>query len=377
MKKKILFNKPLYFRDSLKNISLLNKNNHWSGNGQFTKKCRNWFLKNVGGKEVLFVHSCTAALEMCAILLNTKPGDEIIMPSYTFVSTANAFVLRGGKPIFADIEMNTLCIDLMNIEKLINKNTKAIIAVHYAGISCDMDKLKKICKKYNLYLIEDAAQALLSKYKKKYLGTIGDLATISFHETKNIHCGEGGALIINNKSFIKRARVIRDKGTNRSDFNKNLVKKYTWVDIGSSFALGEINAAFLYGQLINAKKVTKERIQIWMNYYNFFKKQKKFFVVPNIPKYSKTNGHLFYLILKNKNRSLFLRKLKSIGINAIFHYVPLHKSKQGSKFNYKKFDLKVTEHVSKQLIRLPLHYYLNKPSVNQVKLSLAKKIKEL
>jgi dTDP-4-amino-4,6-dideoxygalactose transaminase len=355
----------------------LNKSGHWSANGQFTAKCREWFLKNIGGKEVLFVHSCTAALEMCAILLDTKPGDEIIMPSYTFVSTANAFVLRGGKPIFADIEMDTLCIDLRKIEKLINKNTKAIIAVHYAGISCDMDKLKKICKKYNLYLIEDAAQALLSKYKKKYLGTIGDLATISFHETKNVHCGEGGALIINNKKFIKRAKIIRDKGTNRSDFNKNIVKKYSWIDIGSSFALSEINAAFLYSQLKKARKITKQRVRIWMNYYNFFKKFSNFFIIPNIPKYSKINGHIFYLILKDKNRSLFLAKLRSIGINAIFHYIPLHQSKKGSRFNYKNFDLKVTNYVAKQLIRLPLHYYLNKSSINQIKLSLAKKIKEI
>ena len=274
MKKKIAFNIPYFGGDELLNIKKIKSINHFSGSGSayFSKKCTDWLIKNIKCKDALLVHSCTAALEMCAILLKIKPGDEIIMPSYTFVSTANAFVLRGGKPVFVDIDSKTLCIDPKNIEKSITKKTKAIVVVHYAGFSCDMDLIMKVAKKNKIIVIEDAAQAILAKYKTKQLGSIGDLATLSFHETKNVHCGEGGALLINNKKFIKRAKVIRDKGTNRDDFNRNLVKKYSWTDIGSSYCLSEINASFLYTQLKKAKNITKQRIQSWNIYHKYLQK---------------------------------------------------------------------------------------------------------
>ena len=261
----IHFNKPsfsLKFKD-------LQKIKKFSSNGFFTKKCQKWLNKELKCKEAILTHSCTAALEMCALLINIKEGDEIIMPSYTFVSTANAFVLRGGKPVFVDIDIDTCNIDPSKIKQAISKKTKAIVVVHYAGVSCNMDPIIKIAKQHKLYVIEDAAQAILSTYKGKPLGSIGDLATLSFHETKNIHCGEGGALLINNPKFIKRARVLRDKGTNRDLFNQNMVNKYTWVDYGSSYGLSEINAAFLYSQLIQAKKITKRRITIFRMFHYF------------------------------------------------------------------------------------------------------------
>jgi dTDP-4-amino-4,6-dideoxygalactose transaminase len=269
-------------------------------------------IKNLKVKDALLVHSCTAALEICALLLNIKKGDEIIMPSYTFVSTANAFVLRGGTPVFVDIDSETLNIDPNKIEKAITKKTKAIVTVHYAGISCDMDPILKIAKKYKLYVIEDAAQAILSSYKGRPLGSIGNLATLSFHDSKNIHCGEGGALLINNKKFIRRARIIRDKGTNRDDFNNNIVKKYTWVDLGSSYGLSEINAAFLYAQLLKAKSIIKNRIKIWNNYHNLFyelEKEKKL-TRPRIPNYAKSYAHIYYLLVKKSLRDKLIKYLK-------------------------------------------------------------------
>ena len=273
--KNIFFNIPHQLEDKVKTIKKLSQLNHYSSNGHFTNKCQKWLVKNIKCKEALLLNSCTSALEICALLLNIKKNDEIIMPSYTFVSTANAFVLRGGKPIFVDIDAKNLNIDPIKIEKAISKKTKAIVVVHYAGISCDIDSILKIANKYNLYVIEDAAQAILSSYKGRPVGSIGDLAALSFHDSKNIHCGEGGALLINNKKFIKRAKIIRDKGTNRDDFNKNIVKKYMWVDLGSSYGLSEINAVLLYSQLLKAKSIIKNRIKIWNNYHHLFYKIEK------------------------------------------------------------------------------------------------------
>ena len=297
MLKKISFNTPSLTGDEINNLFKLNKLKCYSANGFFTKKCQQWLKKNIKCKEAFLIQSCTAALEMCALLLNIKKGDEIIMPSYTFVSTANAFVLRGATPVFVDIDFKTLNIDPYKIERAITKKTRAIVAVHYAGISCDMDPILNIAEKYKLYVIEDAAQAILSSYKGRPLGSIGDLATLSFHDSKNIHCGEGGALLINNKKFVKRAKIIRDKGTNRDDFNNNIVKKYTWVDLGSSYGLSEINAAFLYSQLLKAKSIIKNRIKIWNNYHHFFYKMEKDkkLIRPKIPNYSKSNAHIYYL----------------------------------------------------------------------------------
>ena len=287
--KKIYFNSPI-LSNYKKNLNKIIQLRNYSNNGYFAKKSSKWLIQNLKVKDALLVHSCTAALEVCALLLNIKKGDEIIMPSYTFVSTANAFVLRGGTPVFVDIDSKTLNIDQSKIEKAITKKTKAIVAVHYAGVSCDMDPILNIAKKYKLYVIEDAAQAILSSYKGRPLGSIGDLATLSFHDSKNIHCGEGGALLINNKKFIKRARIIVDKGTNRDDFNNNIVKKYSWVDIGSSYSLSEINAAFLYSQLKQAQKITTKRLAIFKLYNKLLENLeiKEIIKRPKIPTYAKT-----------------------------------------------------------------------------------------
>tara|TARA_B100001057_G_scaffold374788_1_gene379478 strand:+ start:500 stop:1627 length:1128 start_codon:yes stop_codon:yes gene_type:complete len=365
----IKFNKP--FDDS--KLSSIKNLVHFSANGPFSKKCEQWLIKEIKCKDALVTHSCTAALEMCALLLNIKNKDEIIMPSYTFVSTANAFVLRGGKPVFVDIDPDTCNIDPSKIEQAITKKTKAIVAVHYAGVGCEMDIILKIAKKYKLYVIEDAAQAILSTYKGKPLGSIGDLATFSFHETKNIHCGEGGALLINNLKFIKRAKVIRDKGTNRELFNQNMVKKYTWVDYGSNYGLSEINAAFLYSQLKQAKKITKKKINIFNNYHQQLDSLeiKKLIKRPTIPKYTKHNAHMYYLIVKNNQRNKLIEFLKQKNIDVVFHYVPLHGSPYGRLKTKVQSTMHNTNFISNNLLRLPMHIYLSrkdvKRCVNQIK----------
>ena len=361
MTKKISFNIPSLSGNEINNLLKLNKLKHYSANGYFTNKCQLWLKNNINCKEALLVHSCTAALEMCALLLNIKKNDEIIMPSYTFVSTANAFVLRGGVPVFVDIDTKTLNIDPKKIEKAVTKRTKAIVAVHYAGVSCDMDSILKIAKKYELYVIEDAAQAILSSYKGRPLGSIGDLATLSFHDSKNIHCGEGGALLINNKKFIKRAKILRDKGTNRDDFNNNVVKKYTWVDLGSSYGLSEINASFLYAQLLKSKSIIKDRIKSWNIYHNLFYKleKEKKITRPIMQSYTKSNAHIYYIIVKKKIRDQLIKYLKSQKIFAIFHYVPLHSSNFFMKYNKNKFNLPNTDLLSNSLIRLPLNQKIN------------------
>jgi dTDP-4-amino-4,6-dideoxygalactose transaminase len=365
--KKIYFNSPIlcnYKTNFNKIIQLKN----YSNNGYFSKKSSKWLIKNLKVKDALLVHSCTAALEICALLLNIKKGDEIIMPSYTFVSTANAFVLRGGTPVFVDIDSKTLNIDPNKIEKKITKKTKAIVAVHYAGISCDMDPILKIAKKYKLYVIEDAAQAILSSYKGRPLGSIGDLATLSFHDSKNIHCGEGGALLINNKKFLRRAKIIKDKGTNRDDFNNNIVKKYTWTDIGSSYGLSEINTAFLYAQLLKAKSIIKNRIKIWNDYHHLFYKleKEKKLTRPQIPNYVQSNAHIYYLIVKKNLRDKLIKYLKSQNIISLFHYIPLHASYYFRKFHKKEINLINTDLISKSLIRLPLHNQLT--IIDQIKI---------
>ena len=361
--KKILFNSPSIL--GFKNISALKKYNHFSSNGIFTKQCEQWLRDNVKCKEALLVHSCTAALEMCAILLNIKKEDEVIMPSYTFVSTANAFVMRGARLVFVDIDPRTCNVDPSKIEQAITKKTKAIVVVHYAGVSCDMDPIVAIAKKYKLYIVEDAAQAILSLYKGRPLGSIGDLATISFHETKNVHCGEGGALIINNPKFTKRAKIIRDKGTNRDLFNQNMVKKYTWVDYGSSYGLSEINAAFLYGQLKKAKKITKKRLAIFKLYHKLLDKLeiKKLITRPTIPSYAKANGHMYYILVKKNKRDNLIKYLKQNKISTVFHYIPLHSSPFGKLKATTKSGMHNTNRISNTLLRLPMHLRLNKKSI--------------
>lgn len=360
----IKFNEPKL----LCKIPNLKKLNHFSSKGPYTKKCEKWLINNIKCKDAVLVNSCTSALEMCALLINIKQNDEIIMPSFTFVSTANAFLLRGGKPVFVDIDKQTCNIDPSKIEKAITKKTRAIVVVHYAGISCEMDTIIKIAKKHKLYIIEDAAHAILSTYKGRPLGSIGDLATLSFHQTKNLHCGEGGALLINNTKFIKRAKIIRDKGTNRDLFDKNIVKKYTWVDYGSSYGLSEINAMVLYSQLKIAKKITKKRINLFKEYLNLFEELEIQNLIkgPYVPNYCNLNGHIFYIIIKKNKRDLLIRFLKKKKIHSVFHYIPLHSSPFGKYCTKTKLSMKNTNFVANNLLRLPLHLHLKQ--IDQIKI---------
>ncbi len=352
----IKFNKPYITKYAKDNISEVLKNNHLRGDGYFSEKCQEWLVNFLDTKKVLLTHSCTAALEMSALLIDIKKDDEVILPSYTFVSTANAFVLRGAKPVFVEINPLTLNIDEEKICSKISKKTKAIVVVHYAGASCNMDKVMQIAKEKNIFVIEDAAQSLMSYYKGNPLGSIGDLGCLSFHETKNIQSGEGGALIINNHKLIERAEILREKGTNRVKFIEGKIDKYSWVDIGSSYLPSELTAAFLYSQLLHANEITSNRINIWNLYYDNFKKLDfDNFYIQNIPKFNKTNGHIFFMILPNlKLRSDFIKRLLEKGVESTFHYLPLHKSKYYKKEFGNSPILKTTESISNRIVRLPI-----------------------
>jgi len=358
---KIPFNKPYLCGNELKYIQEAVQSGKISGDGIFTKKCHDWFEQKYKFKKCFLTTSCTDALEMCAILIDIREGDEVIMPSYTFVSTANAFVLRGAKIIFADSYANEPNMDATQIEALITPKTKAIVTVHYAGVACDMDKILDLAKKYNLYVIEDAAQAIDSYYKGRPLGSIGHLAAFSFHETKNIISGEGGMLVVNDERFVKRAEIIREKGTNRSQFFRGEVDKYSWVDIGSSFLPSDIIAAFLYAQLEQIEPIQKQRKHIWETYHMQLKPlaEKGYFNLPHIPEYATNNYHMFYIICKNlESRTALVQHLKSKGILAVFHYLPLEQS----TFYKDKHDgrhLPNSEHFAATLLRLPLYYTLS------------------
>ncbi len=353
----IPFNKPYMTGKELWYISQAHNKGYLAGDGYFTKQCHAWLEKTTGTKKALLTHSCTAALEMAAILADIQPGDEIIMPSYTFVSTANAFVLRGGVPVFVDIRPDTLNIDETKIESAITKKTKAIVPVHYAGVGCEMDAIMEIAKRYNLIVIEDAAQGLMATYKGRPLGTIGHLGAISFHETKNIISGEGGALLINDERFIERAEIIREKGTDRSKFFRGEVDKYTWVDIGSSYLPSDLIAAFLFAQMEEAEAITNRRLSIWQNYHCAFEKLEKDGKLrrPYIPAHCKHNAHMYYLLMQDlKTRNAFIDYMKSAGIQCIFHYVPLHSSPAGLRFGRIEGSMENTEKISDRLVRLPL-----------------------
>jgi dTDP-4-amino-4,6-dideoxygalactose transaminase len=353
----IPFNKPCLVGNESEYIRQACESGHLCGDGPFTKKCQKWLENNTGCQRALLTHSCTAALEMAAILVDIQPGDEVIMPSYTFVSTANAFVLRGGVPVFVDIRPDTLNIDETKIEEAITSRTKAIVPVHYAGVGCEMDVIMSIADRYGLYVIEDAAQGIMAKYKGRPLGSIGHLGCYSFHETKNIICGEGGALLINDTRFVERAEIIREKGTNRSKFLKGLVDKYTWVDIGSSYLPSELNAAFLFAQLEKAQEITDKRLEIWGCYHQFFEKMERKGELrrPIIPKECKHNAHMYYLLMSHEEeRDLFIQKMRIKGLNSVFHYVPLHSSVYGRKTCRVSGDLINTNEIWKVLARLPL-----------------------
>lgn len=341
-----------------------------SGDGYYTNKC-NEFIKNTfRTKKALLTTSCSSALDMAALLLDLKEGDEVIMPSYTFVSTANAVALRGAKPIFADIQENTLNIDPKDIERKITNKTKAIFPVHYAGVSCDMDRIMHIAKKYNLKVVEDAAQGVNAKYKNKYLGTIGDIGCYSFHETKNYICGEGGAILINqDEELAKRAEIIREKGTNRSQFFRGEVDKYTWVDVGSSYLPSDILAAMLWAQFERLDEINDMREKVYKSYYNGLhdlEKQGKL-RLSVIPEDCESNYHIFYILLNTEEeRNYVMDKLKESGVSAVFHYIPLHTSPMGLKLGYKKGDLPKTENLSGRLLRLPMYAELKDKEINYI-----------
>lgn len=354
---KIHFNRPFMTGKELYYIAEAKFNNMLAGDGPFTKQCHRWLENNTGGLKALLTHSCTAALEMSALLLNIKPGDEIIMPSYTFVSTANAFVLRGGIPVFVDIRSDTLNINETLIESAITPRTKAIVPVHYAGVGCEMDTILALAKKYNLGVVEDAAQGMLATYKNQPLGSIGDLGTLSFHETKNVISGEGGALIVNNPTLIQRAEIIREKGTDRSQFFRGEVDKYTWQDAGSSFLPGELIAAFLWAQLEEANTITIERLKLWSQYHQRLEALENSGLIrrPIIPEHCQHNAHMYYILVSpNIERQAVISELKNRGINTVFHYVPLHSSPGGLRYGRTHGDIQNTNKLSEQVIRLPL-----------------------
>ena len=358
MKKEIPFNVPLVIGNEQKYLKNVLKNKKLCGDGDYTKKCHKWFEEKFNIYKALLTTSCTHALEMAAILIDTKPGDEIIMPSYTFVSTANAFVLRGAKIVFVDIRPDTMNIDETKIEQAITDKTKAIVPVHYAGVGCEMDTIMKLAEKYNLFVIEDAAQGMMAKYKNKDLGTIGHLGAYSFHETKNYTCGEGGLLLINDERFVQRAEIIREKGTNRSQFLRGIIDKYRWVDVGSSYLLSELNAAFLYAQLEKTEIVNEKRLKLWKEYYNNLK-DIKYIELPTIPKECKHNAHMFYIKLKDTRvRQDLIYHLASFEIRAVFHYIPLHESKKCQMFYEFRGEDKYTTRESERLLRLPMYYDL-------------------
>lgn len=370
----IPYNRPFIGGRELSNIAqAVIKHGHIAGDGVFTKRCQSWLQETLGCTRAQLTHSCTAALEMAAILCDIGPGDEVIMPSYTFVSTANAFVLRGGVPVFIDIRPDTLNMDESRIEEAITSRTKAIVPVHYAGVPCAMDEINAIAERHNLFVIEDAAQALLSKYKNRFLGTLGDMGTLSFHETKNIISGEGGALLLNRERFVERAEIIWEKGTDRKKFFRGEVDKYTWVDVGSSFLPSEIIAAFLHAQLEMCQRIIDARRHLFDLYYSLLEPlgHKERIGMPWVedrkgPK-SAANGHIFYIVTASlEERSALIAYLKEIGIHAVFHYIPLHSSPAGKRFGRTSGDLNFTTELSDRVLRLPLFYEMEEEEVYQV-----------
>lgn len=350
-------------------------NGHLSGDGIFTKRCHHLLEESLSVEKALLTTSCTHALEMAALLLDIKPGDEIILPSFTFVSTVNAFVLRGAHPVFADISSVTLNIDIDNIQRLITNRTKVVIAVHYGGIGCEMDKLMEIANHHNLVVVEDNAHGLFGKYKGQYLGTFGRFSTQSFHETKNFSCGEGGALLLNRREDIERAEIIREKGTNRSLFFRGQVDKYTWVDIGSSFLPSDMLAGFLFAQLEEHERIQVKRKLIWETYFDQLQgwASENDVKLPVVPSHCEQSYHLFYLLLPSlKTRQALIAHLAEQGILAVFHYLPLHLSPMGKQFGGKEGDCPITEDISDRLLRLPLFYGLLENEQQQVIDSLRK-----
>ena len=363
----IPFNAPPVVGTELEYMQAAMSSGKLCGDGGFTRRCQQWMEQRFGSAKVLLTPSSTASLEMAALLLDIQPGDEVIMPSFTFVSTANAFVLRGATVVFVDLRPDTMNIDETKIEAAITDKTRAIVPVHYAGVACEMDTIMALAKKYNLFVVEDAAQGVMSTYKGKALGSIGHIGCFSFHETKNYTAGgEGGATLINDPALIERAEIIREKGTNRSQFFRGLVDKYTWRDIGSSYLMSDLQAAYLWAQLEAAEKINQRRLQLWQNYYDAFlplaKKGKV--ELPSVPDDCQQNAHMFYLKLNDiEQRSAFISYLKEAEIMSVFHYIPLHECPAGERFGHFAGENNFTTKESERLARLPLFY--NMSDVNQ------------
>jgi dTDP-4-amino-4,6-dideoxygalactose transaminase len=365
----IPFNKPSKEGNELEYMAQAIQNGHISGDGVFTRKCSAWFEQNLGVPKTLLTTSCTHALEMAAFLLDIQPGDEVIAPSFTFVSTVNAFVIRGARPVFGDIRPDTLNLDENQLEALITPRTRAILVVHYAGVGCEMDVIRGIAQQHNIPVVEDNAHGLFGKYRDRLLGTFGRFATQSFHETKNITCGEGGALLINDATDCERAEILREKGTNRSRFFRGQVDKYTWVDIGSSYLPSEILAAFLFGQLEASTQIQAKRKTIWETYNTELSDwaERQGVRLPYIPEHCQQPYHMFYLLCPSlEYRSYLIEHLKGRGILAVFHYLPLHISDMGRGFGGKAGDCPVTEEISDVLLRLPFYNSLGISEQNQV-----------
>lgn len=371
----IPFNVPPYIGKEDKYIKQAIDSRKICGDGQFTKKCNEKFEEITGAKKVLMTTSGTSALEMAALLADIKPGDEVIMPSYTFVSTANAFVLRGATIVFVDIRPDTMNIDENLIEDAINEKTKAIVPVHYGGVACEMDTIRDIAKRHNLVVVEDAAQGVMSFYKGRALGSIGDFGCYSFHETKNYSMGEGGAVLVNHEKNVERAEIIREKGTNRTKFFRGQVDKYTWIDLGSSYLQSELNCAYLYAQIENPDIINNDRLQSWNTYYELLTplKEKSCIDLPVVPEGCVHNAHMFYIKTKDlEERSKLIAFLKENGIGAVFHYIPLHSSPAGQQFGRFHGEDKYTTKESERLLRLPMYYGLEKKDIEYV----VSKIKE-
>lgn len=365
----ISFNVPPFVEKSTDYMQQAVKNCKICGDGEFTKKDNAWLGQKTGCKKALLTTSCTHALEMAAILCDIQPGDEVIMPSYTFVSTADAFVMRGAKIVFVDIRPDTMNIDENLIEDAITLKTKAIAPVHYAGVGCEMDAIMEIAKRHNLMVVEDDAQGIMSTYKGKALGTFGSFGCLSFHETKNFSMGEGGALLINDENYIDRAEIIREKGTNRSKFWRGQIDKYTWVDCGSSYLPSELNAAYMYAQLEIADVINDDRLASWNKYYELLKPlaDKGYIELPFIPKHCQHNAHMFYIKAKDlEERTRLIAYLKENGITAVFHYIPLHTAPAGQRFGRFHGADKFTTKESERLVRLPMYYGLKGEDVEKV-----------
>ena len=366
----IPFNMPTFVGTEIKYVGQAAVDNKkLSGDGPFTKKCSDWFEKKFHTPKALLTTSCTHALEMAAILCDIKPGDEVIAPSFTFVSTVNAFILRGAKIVFIDIRPDTLNMNEELIENAITDKTKIILPVHYAGVSCEMDKIMHIAKKYDLFVVEDAAQGVMSTYKNRALGTIGDFGTFSFHETKNYTMGEGGAILIQNNKFVERAEIIREKGTDRSKFFRGQIDKYSWVDIGSSYLPSELNAAYLYAQLEESELINNTRLRTWNIYHENLKylRDKNYIELPHIPAECKHNAHMYYIKCRNLNeRTDLINFLRKKEIMTVFHYVPLHSSHAGLKFGeFHGHDIYTTSE-SERLLRLPMYFSLKREETEYI-----------